>query len=158
MYRVVFADGATVAAKEHNLFHAARTHYVTPDERLTRLEDVASVQPGPYVRVVVATASVPADTLLTTTTLNVCLVPEEIAVIDARFAQWVRANLSKLMEREPKSSTIIFHTDYAPAVRFVSKLAQRKDHPIIAGLMQYDCFSHECLTLNLRRSCGPEFC
>jgi hypothetical protein len=160
-YRVAFADGATVTAKQHNLFHAARTHFVTLSSGLarpTRLEDVASVQPSPHGRGVFATADIPAGTLLTTTTLNVCLAPEEIAAIDARFAAWVHANLFRLMEKQPKSSTIMFSTDHAPAVRFLSKLAQHMRHPIIAALMQYDCFSPACLTLNLRRSSGNEFC
>jgi hypothetical protein len=158
MHTVAFADGDTVKVKKHNLFYATREHFLTTGAQLTRLEDVTSVQPGPYGRGVFATADIPAGTLLTTTTLNVCMAPEDIVALDAKFAQWIHTSLFKLMEKEPKSSTIMFDMNHAPALRFVGKLAQLQHHLIIAGLMQYDCFSPACLTLNMRRSCGPEFC
>ena len=155
---VAFPDGSKEQFAKHNLFFASRrdAYFATQHEQLRPLEDFSAVQLGPYGHDLVATADIPAGILLRTTTLDVCMTRGEIAQIEAEFEAFLHRDLFRLMGKPPKSSTIIFDTNYTPALVFIGAVAQLTEHPIIKELMRYDCFAHECLTLELRRGSGPD--
>jgi hypothetical protein len=153
-FNVTFPDGSTARLPEHNLFFAARrlAYFAAPLAQLAPLEACTAVQLGPHGRELVATADIPAGTLLQTAVLNVCMTPAEVAQVETQFEAFVLANLWSLMEKSPDDEKEYFEVVATPARVFIGAVAQLTTHPIIAELMRYDCFTDDCLTLELRRS------
>jgi len=157
-FNVTFPDGSTQQLHKRNLFFVARrlAYFAAPLAQLAPLEAYTAVQPGPHGRELVATADIPAGTLLQTAVLNVCMTPAESAQVEAQFEAFVRANLWRLMEKAPDDDKEYFEVVATPARVFIGAVAQLTAHPIIAELMRYDCLTDDCLTLELRRGCAND--
>jgi len=157
-YLVAFPDGSTVAVKRNNLFYAERTaqYFDAPVDTLPRIEDCVAVHRGPRGPSVVATAAVPAGTLLRANTFQLVMTDAQVKAIEAGFETMVRTDLFRLMGRPAGSGPIAFGTNYSAGCVFVGAAASASENPTIEGLLLHNSTSPESLELEWRRSSGPE--
>ena len=157
---VVLPGDTRVRVHRDCLFFLDNTkqYFAAPVAQLPALADAAAVRSGPFGLHVVATQPIRAGTVLTDTSVDLCLTAAQIAAVEHEFEHFVRKNLKTLMALpENFDQAVEFETNYTAPMVFVGAFSERiARDPLIQRLMDFDALSPQHLTLEWRRVNGQD--
>jgi len=148
-YLVVTANGTAVSIPAANVFVQSQMPriFAAPLADTPAFEDVTTVRDGPHGREVVATAAIPAGSVVKTRIVQIIMTPEEITDVETRYATYIKRELKRLMGLpEHYDQEVIVQTDYSVMMVFMRKIFEARHHPDLEDIMAFNSMDDEFLT------------